>query len=169
MINKLLSIIIEGKGKREGEGLRNCCRWKSSGRRGPDGGGAWSQRRFPGAVVKVGRTTRFLGRAGGEGRADSTVPGRFDVEDEWGAGVEAHTEEGAQWRRTRRRSGRQQMCGGEMTGLGFMGSDTLKKKNSSDRHDDIINVHRYIWIINVHRYCGYARRYIFLKIEFRID
>jgi hypothetical protein len=82
MINKLLSIIIEEKGKREGEGLRNCCRWKSSRRRGPGGGGAWSQRRFPSAVVKVGRTTRFLGGAGGEGRADSTVPGRFDVEDE---------------------------------------------------------------------------------------
>jgi hypothetical protein len=31
-----------------------------------------------------------------------------------------------------------------MTGLGFRGSGTLKKKNSSGRHDDIINACRYI-------------------------
>jgi hypothetical protein len=44
----------------------------------------------------------------------------------------------------RRRSGRQWVCGREMKGLGFRGSDTLKKKNSSDVHDDIINIRRYI-------------------------
>jgi hypothetical protein len=38
-----------------------------------------------------------------------------------------------------RRSGDQRVCGGEMTGLGFRGSGTHKKKNSSDGHDDIIN------------------------------
>jgi hypothetical protein len=37
-----------------------------------------------------------------------------------------------------------------MTGLGFRGSGTLKKKNSSDGHDDIINAHRN---------CGYGHRY----------
>jgi hypothetical protein len=48
MINKLLSIITEGEGKREGEGLPNYCRWNKEGRRGPnigggaDGGGVWS-------------------------------------------------------------------------------------------------------------------------------
>jgi hypothetical protein len=31
-----------------------------------------------------------------------------------------------------------------MTGLGFMGSDIFKKKNSSDGHDNVINGHRYI-------------------------
>jgi hypothetical protein len=38
-INKLLSIITEGEGKREGEGLLNCCRWKTLGRCGPGGRG----------------------------------------------------------------------------------------------------------------------------------
>jgi hypothetical protein len=48
MINKLLSTITEGEEKREKEDLPNCCRWKSSGRHGPSGGGgagrggAWS-------------------------------------------------------------------------------------------------------------------------------
>jgi hypothetical protein len=58
MINKLLSIITEGEEMREGEGLLNCCRWKSLGRRGPgDGGGAsgkggvWSRWRFLGALT----------------------------------------------------------------------------------------------------------------------
>jgi hypothetical protein len=41
-------------------------------------------------------------------------------------------EEGTQWRQTQRRSGRRWVCGKEMTGLGFRGSDTLKKKDSSD-------------------------------------
>jgi hypothetical protein len=36
------------------------------------------------------------------------------------------------------------VCGGEMIGLGFRGSGTLKKNNSSDRHDDIINACHYI-------------------------
>jgi hypothetical protein len=31
-----------------------------------------------------------------------------------------------------------------MTGLGFRGSSTPKKKNSSDGYDDVINAHRYI-------------------------
>jgi hypothetical protein len=72
MINKFLSIIIEGEGKREegkreGEGLLNCCRWKSSGRCGPNnggevgGGGAWSRRQFPGTAVKARRMARFSG------------------------------------------------------------------------------------------------------------
>jgi hypothetical protein len=43
-----------------------------------------------------------------------------------------------------RRSGRRRVCGGKMTGLTFRGLGTLKKKNSSDGHDDIINVRRYI-------------------------
>jgi hypothetical protein len=61
--------------------------------------------------------------------------------------MEAHAEdaeEGLQWRRMQRRSGHRQMCDGEIKGLGFRGSGTLKKKNSSDGYDDIINVHRYI-------------------------
>jgi hypothetical protein len=55
----------------------------------------------------------------GEGRADGAVPGCFDVEEERGADVEAHAEDavkGARWRRTRRRSWRQWVCGWEMTG-----------------------------------------------------
>jgi hypothetical protein len=82
MINKLLSIITEGEGKREGKGLPNCCRWKSTGRRGPGGGGgAWSRWWFPGmavkvewtawfpdTAVKVGRMTRFPGAAVKTGR-----------------------------------------------------------------------------------------------------
>jgi hypothetical protein len=62
------------------------------------------------------------------------VPGRFNVE-ERGAGMEAHTEdavEGARWRLTQWRSGHWRVCVGEMTGLGFRGSSTLKKKNSSN-------------------------------------
>jgi hypothetical protein len=51
-----------------------------------------------------------LGR-GGEGRADDVVPVCFDVEEERGAGVEAHMEDaeegmwGRRMHRTRRRSG----------------------------------------------------------------
>jgi hypothetical protein len=66
------------------------------------------------------------------------------VEEERGVGVEAHAEEDAWRRRTRRRSERRWVCGGEMIGLGFRGSGTLKKKNSSDGHDDIINTRCYI-------------------------
>jgi hypothetical protein len=53
-------------------------------------------------------------------------------------------EEGARWRRTQRRSGHRWVCGGEMIGLGFKGLGTLKKKNSSDEPDAIINARRYI-------------------------
>jgi hypothetical protein len=35
-------------------------------------------------------------------------------------------------------------CGGEMIGLGFEDLGTLKKKNNSDAHDDVINAHHYI-------------------------
>jgi hypothetical protein len=73
-------------------------------------------------------------RSDNEGRADGVVPGRFDVKEERDvgmeeqryAGVEAHAEDG------------------EMKVLGFRGSDTLKKKNSSDGYDNIINDRRYI-------------------------
>jgi hypothetical protein len=61
--------------------------------------------------------------------------------------VEAHTkdaEEDTQWRRTRRRSGHRRVCGGEIKGLEFRGLDALKKKNSSDEHNDVINARRYI-------------------------
>jgi hypothetical protein len=34
------------------------------------------------------------------------------------------------------------VCDGEIKGLGFMGSGTLKKKNSHDGYDDIINACR---------------------------
>jgi hypothetical protein len=86
----------------------------------------------------------------GEGRVNGAVPGPFDVEEERdtgmeeerGTGVEAHMEEGMQWRWTRRT--RMTVCGGEMTGLGFRGLGTLKKKNSSNGHDDVINARRYI-------------------------
>jgi hypothetical protein len=50
---------------------------------------------------------------------------------------------GTWWRRTRR-SVHQWVCGMEMKGLGFRGSGTLKKKNSSDGYHDIINARRYI-------------------------
>jgi hypothetical protein len=82
-----------------------------------------------------------------EGRADGAVPGHFDVEEERGASVEAHAEdaeEGVRWRRMRRRSERRWVSGREMKRLRFRGSGTLKKKNSSDVHDDIINAHHYI-------------------------
>jgi hypothetical protein len=97
MINKLLSIIIDGEGKREGEGLPNCYRWKSSGRHGPgdgggvSGGGAWSRRWFPGAAVKAGRAARFLGAAVKVGRT-----ARFS-----GASIRRKSEVPV-WRRMRR-------------------------------------------------------------------
>jgi hypothetical protein len=78
-------------------------------------------------------------RRGGEGRPDGVVPRHFNVEEERGTGVETHVDdavEGAWWRRTWRRwrrSGHRQVCGKEITGLGFRGSGTLKKKNSCDR------------------------------------
>jgi hypothetical protein len=136
MINKLVRIIIEGEGKRERESLSNCCRWENSGRHGPGGGGgAWSRRRFPGAVVKVGRATRF----------PSGLMWRRNEASAWRRTRSAPcVVEGTQWRWTRRRSGRRQVCGGEMIGLGFRDSDILKKKNNSDMHDDIINKHCYI-------------------------
>jgi hypothetical protein len=68
------------------------------------------------------------------------------------------------------------VCCEERIGLGFKGSGKLKKKNSSDGHDDVINARCYIRIIIAHRYCSYARRccgythrYRLLKTEFRID
>jgi hypothetical protein len=42
--------------------------------------------------------------------------------------------------RTRRRGRRRRVCGGKMTWLGFRGLGILKKKNSCDEHDDVINV-----------------------------
>jgi hypothetical protein len=51
------------------------------------------------------------------------------MKEERGAGVEAGSTAS---RQTWRRSGHRQVCGGEMIGLGFRGSGTLKKKNSSD-------------------------------------
>jgi hypothetical protein len=62
-----------------------------------------------------------------------------------GAVVKAHVEDMvdcARWKRTQRRSGHRWLCGSEMTGLGFRGSDTIKK--------------------------SYVRRYR-LKKEFRTD
>jgi hypothetical protein len=63
------------------------------------------------------------------------------VKEERGTGVEAI---GAASRWTRRRSWGRWVCGREMIGLRFRGSGTLKKKNSSDRHDDVFDAHRYI-------------------------
>jgi hypothetical protein len=54
------------------------------------------------------------------------------------------TQEGARWRRTQRRSKHRWVFCGEMKQLGFRGSCTLKKKNSSDERDDVMNVHHYI-------------------------
>jgi hypothetical protein len=104
----------------------------------------WTRRRKSGwrrSVVPM----VFPGR-GGEGRVNGVVPGRFYVEEEQGTDVEAHVEdveEGARWRRMRRRSGRRQVCDAEMKDLEFRGSGTLNKKNSNG-HDDVINVRRYI-------------------------
>jgi hypothetical protein len=64
---------------------------------------------------------------------------RLDVEEEQSVSLEAHAEEGTWWRWTWRR-----VHGGEMRGLGFRGSGIIKKKNSSDGHDDVINVRLYI-------------------------
>jgi hypothetical protein len=66
--------------------------------------------------------------------------------EERGTNMEVHAEdveEGARWRQTRRRSGRRRVWRGydrvRISGLG-----TLKKKNSSNGYDDIINVCSYI-------------------------
>jgi hypothetical protein len=67
--------------------------------RGPDGG--------------EGRANGVVPRRSGEGWADDTIPIFFNVEEERGADVEAHVEEGVWWRRTRRRSGRRRVCGGK--------------------------------------------------------
>jgi hypothetical protein len=39
-------------------------------------------------------------------------------------------------------------CVSEITGLEFRGPNTLKKKNSSDGHTDIINTRQYRWLKN---------------------
>jgi hypothetical protein len=53
-----------------------------------------------------------------------------------GREVEADADaEGAWYRRTRWRSGLRQVCDGEIAWLGFRGSGTLKKKNSSYGRD----------------------------------
>jgi hypothetical protein len=59
-----------------------------------------------------------------------------------GCAVVADAEEGARWKADAEEE--QAPAGvGEMTGLGFGGSGALKKKNSSDDVDDIINTYRY--------------------------
>jgi hypothetical protein len=101
-------------------------------------GEAWTQRQRRSGWRSV--VPMELPGRGGEGRADGAVPGRFNVEEERDAGVEAHaedTEDGAWWRQTWRRSGHRWVCGEEMTGLVFRGLGTLKKKNSSNGHDDL--------------------------------
>jgi hypothetical protein len=62
--------------------------------------------------------------------------------------------EGTRWRQKRRSRERQRVCGREIIGLGFRGSGTLKKKNSSDEHDDVINARHY---------CACACHYKLLK------
>jgi hypothetical protein len=102
-----------------------------------------------------GRADGVVPVRGSEGRADDVVLRPFDVEQERsadvgaerGTSVGAHvedTKEGVQWRWMQRRRGRWRVCGRKMTGLGFRDSDTLKKKNSSDGHDDVINIRHYI-------------------------
>jgi hypothetical protein len=56
--------------------------------------------------------------------------------------VEAHAEDVEEGTRTQRM--RRRVRGREMTGLEFRGLDTLKKKNSSNGHDDCINARLYI-------------------------
>jgi hypothetical protein len=63
-------------------------------------GEAWTRRQRRSERRRSVVLTAVLGHDG-EGRADGTVPGHFDVEEEqgavmeeeWGAGVEVHTEE----------------------------------------------------------------------------
>jgi hypothetical protein len=95
-----------------------------------------------------------------EGRVDSAAVKARQMARFSGASTWRRSEAPAwrRMRRTRRRNGHRLVCGGKITGLGFRGSSTLKKKNSSDGHDDVINTHRYIQIINACRYCGYACR-----------
>jgi hypothetical protein len=45
-------------------------------------------------------------RRGGEGRAGNTIPECFDVEEERGVGMEAHTERSRAWWRARSGGGR---------------------------------------------------------------
>jgi hypothetical protein len=94
----------------------------------------WSQRRFSGAVVKAGWTARFPGAAVKDGRTTwfpSASTWRRSKALTWrricggGRAVEADVEDAEEER----------VCGGEMAGLGFRGLDTLKKKNTSDKHD----------------------------------
>jgi hypothetical protein len=109
-------------------------------------GEAWTRRRRRSGQRRSVVSMEVPG-CGGEGRADDVVPQRFDVEEERGADVEAHTEDaedGARWRWTRSRSRHRWVCGGKMKGLGFRCSGTLKKKKNSDEYDDIINVCCYI-------------------------
>jgi hypothetical protein len=66
---------------------------------------------------------------GGEGWVDDAVLGRFDVEEERGVGVEAHAEdveEGAWWRRTRKRSRRRRVCDRKIKGYGLGAQAYLK-------------------------------------------
>jgi hypothetical protein len=80
------------------------------GSQGDGGGGVWSRRRFPGAAVKAERTMWFPGavmKARRMARLRARSGGRRG-----GCTVEVDVE--------------------ELTGLGFTGSNTLKKKNSSD-------------------------------------
>jgi hypothetical protein len=91
-------------------------------------------------VVKAGRTTQLSGAAVKAGQTAWFLDALM-----W------RRSEASTWRRskvstqrTRRRSGHRRVCGGEMIGLGFRGSGTLKKKNSSDGHDVVINVCHYI-------------------------
>jgi hypothetical protein len=70
----------------------------------------------------------------GEGQADGAIPRRGDEGQRTtllGCVVEANVE-GTRSRQTHWRSGHRWVCCGKMTGLGFGGSGTLEKKNSSD-------------------------------------
>jgi hypothetical protein len=78
MINKLLSIITEGEEKRE-RGFAELLQVEELGE-------AWTQRQRRSGWRSV-VPTALPGR-GGEGRADSAVPGRFNVEEERGTHVE---------------------------------------------------------------------------------
>jgi hypothetical protein len=96
-------------------------------------GEAWPQRRRTRVVLMAvlvrggeGRVDDAVPGRGGEGRVDGVVPGCSDVEEEreagveeeQGADVEAHAEEGARWR--------------------------ARGGGGREGHDDIINIYRYI-------------------------
>jgi hypothetical protein len=87
------------------------------------------------------RCVNIDGKRAGDMDLDGGRVLEVHAEEERGASVEAI---GVASRWTRRRSERRLVCDGEMTELGFSGSDTLKKNNSSDRNDGAINAHRYI-------------------------